>query len=183
MRSDWRKWMEATKKEMAGWDDNDAYELVDTAVMNSGDPLVTLGELYTIKRDGRYKFRQICHGNFLSKDAGDYKDTFSTTVSADGLRWFTSLACACNKRIKGWDATCGYLQTEHLSLLSRHAHAWSKRHFDGLLKVLEYGYTTREIGLIYSADLDEHGVNTLYAYADSAFTAPRSQGAESKLKG
>ena len=31
MRSDWRKWMEATKKEMAGWDDNDAYELVDTA--------------------------------------------------------------------------------------------------------------------------------------------------------
>ena len=34
------------------------------------------------------------------------------TVSADGLRWFCAMACACNKRIKGWDATCGYLQTE-----------------------------------------------------------------------
>ena len=31
--------------------------------------------------------------------------------------------------------------------------------------------------MIYSADLDPHGVNVLYAYADSAFTAPRSQGA------
>ena len=25
------------------------------------------------------------------------------------------------------------------------------------LRVLEYGYTTRDIGLIYSADLDKHG--------------------------
>ena len=64
----------------------------------------------------------------------------------------------------------------YMSLLARFANGWSARHFKGLVKTLEYGYATREIGIVYSADLDPHGVNRLYAYADSAFTAPRSQG-------
>ena len=50
-------------------------------------------------------------GNLL-KAGKDYGDTFSSTVSGDGLRWFCSLAAACNKRIRGWDATTGYLQTK-----------------------------------------------------------------------
>ena len=95
LRSDWRRWVEATKKEMKGWDENNAYEEVPITDMQPGDPLVTLGELYSIKRDGRYKFRQICYGNFLEKDKGDFHDTFSTTVSQDCLRWFCALACAC----------------------------------------------------------------------------------------
>jgi hypothetical protein len=50
-------------------------------------------------------------GNLL-KAGKDYGDTFSSTVSGDGLRWFCALAAACNKRIRGWDATTGYLQTK-----------------------------------------------------------------------
>jgi hypothetical protein len=50
-------------------------------------------------------------GNLL-KAGKDYGDTFSSTVSGDGLRWFCSLAAACNKAIRGWDATTGYLQTK-----------------------------------------------------------------------
>jgi hypothetical protein len=30
---------------------------------------------------------------------------------ADGYRWFCSLAVTCSKKIKGWDAQTGYLQT------------------------------------------------------------------------
>ena len=45
-----------------------------------------------------------------------------------------------------------------------------------LKKGFEYGYTTREMGLIYSKGLDPHGENIIYAYADSSHGLPRSQG-------
>jgi hypothetical protein len=79
--------------------------------MEKGAFLISLGELYTIKRNGQHKFRQYVMGNLL-KAGKDYGDTFSSTVSGDDLRWFCSLAAACNKRIRGWDATTGYLQTK-----------------------------------------------------------------------
>ena len=63
-----------------------------------------------------------------------------------------------------------------ISLISRQRSRWSRRSFKILVKALEYGYTTRHIGLLYSCGLDLHGVNKLYAYADSNFAAPRSQG-------
>jgi hypothetical protein len=74
---------------------------------------------------------------------------------------------------------CTYTKLEvrfYLSLLARHAHGWSERHWKALLKVLEYCYTTRKMGIIYSRDLDSHGVNVLYAYADASYNVPRSQG-------
>ena len=42
--------------------------------------------------------------------------------------------------------------------------------------MLEYCYTTRHIGIMWSRGLDPHGVNVLSAYSDSNFEAPRSQG-------
>jgi hypothetical protein len=63
-----------------------------------------------------------------------------------------------------------------VSLISRHRSKWSKKSFDILVKALEYGYASRNIGLMYSCGLDTHGINKLYAYADSNFAAPRSQG-------
>jgi hypothetical protein len=45
-----------------------------------------------------------------------------------------------------------------------------------MMKVFEYGYTTKEMGVIYSRGLDLHGDNTLYYYADSAHFLPRSYG-------
>jgi hypothetical protein len=73
-------------------------------------------------------------GNLL-KAGKDYGDTFSSTVSGDGLRWFCSLAAACNKRIRGWDATTGYLQTKQrikiYAYLPSH-HGFSDMEFEDL---------------------------------------------------
>jgi hypothetical protein len=78
--------------------------------VKKGASVIPLVELFTIKRSGKYKFRQIALGNLL-KEGKDYGETFATTVSGDGLRWFCSLAVTCGKEIKRWDATTGYLQT------------------------------------------------------------------------
>ena len=89
----------------------DAAGEVNYEDMERGASIIPLGELYTIKRNGQHKFRQYAMGNLL-KAGKDYGDTFSSTVSGDGLRWFCALAAACNKEIRGWDATTGYLQTK-----------------------------------------------------------------------
>ena len=46
----------------------------------------------------------------LMKEGKDFRDTFSTTVTWDGIRWCSSMACGCNKLVYGWDAVTGYLQ-------------------------------------------------------------------------
>ena len=79
--------------------------------MEQGATLIPLRELFTRKRCGRYKFRQIEMGNILKKGK-DYGEIFSSTIPGDGIRWFFSLAVTCGKVVKGWDATTGYLQTE-----------------------------------------------------------------------
>jgi hypothetical protein len=111
VRNDWRDWVEAVQKENEGWRTFDACSEVKYVDMERGASIIPLGELYTIKRSGQHKFRQYAMGNLL-KAGKDYGDTFSSTVSGDGLRWFCALAAACNKRIRGWDATTGYLQTK-----------------------------------------------------------------------
>ncbi len=50
-------------------------------------------------------------GNLL-REGKDFGETFSSTVSGVGLRWFCSLAVTCAKMIKGSDAQTGYLQCE-----------------------------------------------------------------------
>jgi hypothetical protein len=79
--------------------------------MEQGATIIPLGELFTRKRCGKYKFRQIAMGNMLKKGR-DYGETFSSTISGDGIRWFFSLAVTCGNVVKGWDATTGYLQSE-----------------------------------------------------------------------
>ena len=110
-RSDWRDWVAAVKKEVDGWRDCNTSEEVDYRSIERGAKVIPLGELYTIKRDGRYKYRQYAMGNLL-REGVDFGETFASTVSGDGLRWFCSLACASGMEIRGWDATTGYLQTE-----------------------------------------------------------------------
>jgi hypothetical protein len=63
-----------------------------------------------------------------------------------------------------------------MSVLSRHRTKWGKKHFEILLKSLEYGYSTRNKGIIYSGSLEEKDLNVLIAYADSSLSIPRSQG-------
>jgi hypothetical protein len=111
MREDWREWVSAVKKEIESWHLFDAAKVVSFDEMERGATIIPLGELFTRKRCGKYKFRQIAMGNMLKKGR-DYGETFSSTISGDGLRWFFSLAATCGKEVKGWDATTGYLQSE-----------------------------------------------------------------------
>ena len=63
-----------------------------------------------------------------------------------------------------------------MSVLSRHRTKWSVNHFKILLKALEYGFTTRKMGLRYNANLPTDEMNVLLGYADSGLSVPRSQG-------
>jgi hypothetical protein len=63
-----------------------------------------------------------------------------------------------------------------MSVLSRHRTKWGLNHFKVLIKALEYGFTTRHLGLRYDGNLSEKEINVLVGFADSAFTVPRSQG-------
>ncbi|MEC7175521.1 MAG: reverse transcriptase domain-containing protein, partial [Actinomycetota bacterium] len=116
IRPDWRDWVEAVRKEMVGWDSNRVYERVRVRDTDPSKPIIPLGELYTIKRCGRHKYRQIALGNYL-RAGFDYAATFATTVSADALRFFFALAVAADKVIRGLDVTTAYLQSEQRSVV------------------------------------------------------------------
>jgi hypothetical protein len=69
------------------------------------------------------------------------------------------------------------LETRYsMSVLSRHRTKWGIVNFRILLKALEYGYSTREMGLKYSCSKDKRNWNKLVGFADANFSLPRSQG-------
>ena len=111
VREDWRKWVEAVKKELEAWEDNNAVEIVDISEVPPNAKIIPLGELYTLKRDGTYKFRQYLMGNLLRAGL-DYDNNFSTTISSTGITVFFAMATSSAKPVGGWDAVAGYLQTK-----------------------------------------------------------------------
>ena len=79
--------------------------------------------------------------------------------------------------IISYQAGCTKLEMRYaVSICSRHRSKWGLKQFNVLLKLFEYGYTTRFTGIIYSKGLDSHGDNTCYCYADSGHSIPRSYG-------
>ena len=119
--------MESIRREMKGWEENDAYEEIDFDDSSPDHPILDLAELFSIKRDGRYKLRLIALGNILRKGM-DYKDTFAPTVTADGLRWFLSMACSSNKQIYGGDVATAYLTGKQRTDLSAFIPSFGKLH-------------------------------------------------------
>ncbi len=111
VRSDWRRWVEAVKKETDAQNDNNAVTIVPIAEVPHTAKIVPLGELYSIKRDETYKFRQYLMGNLLRAGI-DYDNNFSTTISSTGTTVFFSIGTTSRKQIGGWDAVAGYLQTK-----------------------------------------------------------------------
>ena len=63
-----------------------------------------------------------------------------------------------------------------MSVLSRHRTKWGLAHFKVLLKALEYGWSSRMIGVKYCGNLIAKYLNVLISFADSSFSVPRSQG-------
>ncbi len=110
VREDWRDWVLAVKTDIDSWSMFEAATMVPYESMECGASIIPLGELFSVKRNGKIKFGQYAMGNLL-KEGKDYGETFSSTVSSDGLLWFCSLAVTCAKKIRGWDAQTGYLQT------------------------------------------------------------------------
>jgi hypothetical protein len=108
-KANWRKWVEAVKQELGGWEKNNAVTVVPISKVPANSKIMPLGGLYTRKRDGRCKFRQCLMGNLL-REGVDFADTFSTTISGSGICTFFSLATTCEQEAWGWDAVCGYLQ-------------------------------------------------------------------------
>jgi hypothetical protein len=66
-----------------------------------------------------------------------------------------------------------------MSVLSRHRTKLGLEHFKILIKALEYGFSTKHLGLKYNGNLPDDEKNVLVGFADSALTAPRSQGCRS----
>ena len=134
LRDDWRDWVQAVKNEIDSWAMFEASTEIPYIKMERGASIIPLGELFSVKRNGKYKFRQYALGNLL-KEGKDFGETFSSTVSGDGLRWFCALACSCRKEIRGWDATTGYLQTQQrvkvYAYLPSH-HGYSDLSFEAL---------------------------------------------------
>ena len=91
VKQDWRKWVASVKKELEGWDENNAVTVVNITDVPRNAKVVPLGELYSRKRDGRYKFRQYLMGNLL-REGVDFAETFSTNVSSSGLCTFYSIS-------------------------------------------------------------------------------------------
>ena len=91
VKQDWRKWVASVKKELEGWDENNAVTVVNIKDVPRNAKVVPLGELYSRTRDGRYKFRQYLMGNLL-REGVDFAETFSTNVSSSGLCTFYSIS-------------------------------------------------------------------------------------------
>ena len=65
--------------------------------------------------------------------------------------------------VVGYPAACSKLEMRYaITVCGKFRGRWGAKQFKVLTKVFEYGYATRETGIIYSKGLDEHGVNTIY---------------------
>jgi len=111
VKPEWREWVAAVKKEIESWLAFNAYTEIAFVDRKPGSSIVPLGELYTRKRDGSFKFRQYLMGNLLKKGK-DFDETFSACISWDGIRWSMSIACATGKEVRGLDAVTGFLQAK-----------------------------------------------------------------------
>ncbi len=111
IKPEWREWVAAVKKEIESWLVFNAYTEINFVGRKPGSSIVPLGELYTRKRDGSFKFRQYLMGNLLKKGK-DFDETFSACISWDGIRWSMSIACATGKEVRGLDAVTGFLQAK-----------------------------------------------------------------------
>jgi hypothetical protein len=136
---DWREWVAAIKKEIASWLDFNAYTEIPFSERKPGASIVPLGELFTRKRDGSFKFRQYLMGNMLKKGK-DFDETFSSCISWDGIRWCAAVACATDKLIHGLDAVTGFLQAREqfnlYAFIPSHGH-YSSLSFEQLAEVRE----------------------------------------------
>ena len=131
IRDDWRNWVEAAKRENLGWEETNAVTEVDIKSVDYNTKIIPLAELYSIKRDGRYKLRQIALGNLL-RHGVHYGDTWSTCITGTGIRLFYGLATAMGLPVREGDVATAYLRSDRVTTM----HAYKPSH---------YGFSDREM--------------------------------------
>jgi hypothetical protein len=58
LRDDWRDWVQAVKNETDSWGMLEASTEVNYDRMERGASIIPLGELFSVKRNGKSQFRQ-----------------------------------------------------------------------------------------------------------------------------
>jgi hypothetical protein len=86
------------------WHLFDAADEVAYEDMVQGATIIPLGELFTRKRCGKYKFRQIAMVNMLKKGR-DYGETFSSTITKQQFRLLSTEDLCRNSRVI-WKDEC-----------------------------------------------------------------------------
>ncbi len=81
VREDWRDCVSAVKTEIDSWSMFEAATVVPYGSIESGTSVIPLGELFSVKRNGKKKFRQYAMGNLL-KEGKDFGETFSMIMSS-----------------------------------------------------------------------------------------------------
>ena len=66
---------------MKCWIENGTFEYADIKGVPPGAPIIDLGELYLIKRSGKYKYRQYLRGD--QQKEGTYFKTTTKTINLE----------------------------------------------------------------------------------------------------
>ena len=74
------KWQVADDREQNALESMGCWHIINKSELRKDDRIVPLCNLYTIKRDGRYKCRCVCLGNRIPADEQQH-DTFSPAIS------------------------------------------------------------------------------------------------------
>ena len=113
LKDDWRKWVEAYRKEWGTWDLTNSYKEEKFENMKKGSILTKLYELIEVKKDGTYKVRPVLAGETMEKGL-DYGTTFARTASSDMIRFIVSFnVSVMNSPLWAADVSCAFLQAKN----------------------------------------------------------------------
>ena len=124
LQDDWKEWLEAIRKEMECWIENGTFEITDVKDLDPDTPIIDLGELYLIKRSGKYKHRLFAKG--YQQRSKDYMETTAETINSSIFRLCAGLSVTTGREIKGGDVITAYLLSEQRKPCA----AWPPSHLD-----------------------------------------------------
>ena len=110
LQDDWKEWLEAIRKEMECWIENGTFKITDVKDLDPDTPIIDLGELYLIKRSGKYKHRLFAKG--YQQRSKDYMETTAETINSSIFRLCAGLSVTTGRKIKGGDVITAYLLSE-----------------------------------------------------------------------
>mgnify|MGYP002046137957 FL=1 len=112
-KDDWRKWVEAYRKEWGTWDLTNSYVERSWTEMKGGAILTRLYELADVKKNGIYKIRPVLAGETMEKGL-DYGSTFARTANSDMIRFIVAFnVSVMNSPLWASDVSCAFLQAKN----------------------------------------------------------------------